>query len=135
MAKGKGYAYDELGRAFSAWKAFDKFVYIMRELHPELMASAELEHKFDPRRNWRFDFSWPTVKVAIEIDGFGWGHQSQKGMSQDNEKANRGVELGWRIFRYNSRDLGSIESIRKAVEQVSEFIVFPEDIILTTRMK
>ena len=43
-------------------------------------------------------------------------------MAQDNEKANAGVASGWRVFRYNSRQLGSKKGVSDAVEQVWWFL-------------
>ena len=114
--------YDDKGRSFSKWKPGDKFAYKMAEMHSEIHCEMTGEYQFDPNRKWRLDFAWPDKKVAVEIDGFGWGHQSQQGMSGDNEKANRAVELGWRLFRFNSRDLGSVAKIKLAVDQVCKYI-------------
>jgi len=60
---------------------------------------------FHPTRQWRFDFAWPDHKVAIEIQGFGKGHNSYAGMSSDYEKHNAAMLLGWKILYFMGHDL------------------------------
>lgn len=60
---------------------------------------------FNPRRQWRFDFAWPFEKLAIEVQGFGPGHNSYKGMSNDYEKHNNAILLGWKILFFMAHDL------------------------------
>lgn len=64
------------------------------------------QHKFHPVRNWRFDFCWPAAKLAIEIQGFGPGHNSYEGMQTDYEKHNAALLLGWRIIYFMAHDVG-----------------------------
>ena len=110
------------GQPFSKWKPADKFAYTFTRIHADITKHMRDEYYFDSARKWRLDFAWPTIQVAVEIDGFGYGHQSQQGMSLDNEKANRALELGWRVFRFNSADLGSLAKVEAAVEQVASYI-------------
>ena len=57
------------------------------------------EHMFHPTRKWRFDFAFPSVKLAVEIEG--WGrHQRRVGFSLDCEKYNTAESMGWRILRF-----------------------------------
>jgi len=61
------------------------------------------ELQFHPTRRWRFDFAWPTVNVAVEIDGGSWiggRHSTGLGMQQDHEKHNAAVVCGWKVLRY-----------------------------------
>jgi very-short-patch-repair endonuclease len=76
------------------------------------------EFRFHPVRKFRFDFAWPRHKVAVEIDGYGFGHQAIKGMAGDNEKINLAIECGWLVLRYTSRQLGSRDKRRAVVQQV-----------------
>ena len=59
--------------------------------------------KFEPSRKWRFDFAWPTQKVAVEIDGLRYdgkaGHQTVKGVLNDAEKYEAALLLGWKVYR------------------------------------
>ncbi len=69
------------------------------------------------------DFAWPELRVGVEIDGFGYGHQAQQHMATVNEKQNEAVELGWTILRFNSRQLGSHGATEEAVRQVCRVLM------------
>lgn len=55
------------------------------------------QHKFHPSRQYRMDFAWPANKLAVEIHGFGPGHCSLPGMTQDYTRHIQALLLGWRI--------------------------------------
>ena len=120
--KRAGVIYDAEGRPFSKWKPAEKFAYVLKREHPEIAEHCELEYRFDDIRMWRFDFCWPSVMVAVEAVGFGWGHQAQQHSAADNEKANRAVELGWRLLRFDSRLLGGKQGVIDAVNQTCRII-------------
>lgn len=66
------------------------------------------EHRFHPDRRWRFDFAWPEVKVAAEVEGgifSGGAHTRGAHFRSDCEKYNAAAELGWRVFRYTDREI------------------------------
>ena len=115
-------------KPFSKIKPAEKFLlkWISHGLsggHPQL------EYEFDEGgRKWRFDFCWPTERVAVEIDGLGYGHQAVVGMALDNEKANAAVRQGWRVFRYNSKQLGSHAAVEGAGEEVCAFLCQAKDV-------
>jgi len=58
------------------------------------------EHKFHPTRAWRFDFAWPSQRLAVEVDGR--RHRTCAGQRSDCEKLNEAVRLGWRVLRFPS---------------------------------
>lgn len=60
------------------------------------------EYSFHPTRGWRFDFAFPSQRLAVEVDGS--GHQRFGKTDKDNEKLNEACRLGWRILRFRSRD-------------------------------
>jgi very-short-patch-repair endonuclease len=60
------------------------------------------EFRFHSSRRWRFDFAFPSLKLAIEVDGS--GHQRFGTASKDYEKLNEAARLGWRVLRFRSRD-------------------------------
>lgn len=73
-----------------------------------------LEHRFDPIRRWRFDYAWPSAKVALEVDGSIWTngrHTRGSGWLKDTEKLNRAAVLGWRMLRCTPDTLTSAETI------------------------
>lgn len=93
------------------------------------------QHRFAaPDRKWRFDFSWPAQKVAVELNGGGFGrqvichkchakvmhrlkdgrwrqvrvgggHSTVAGQDADNEKINEAIRRGWRVLRYTTKQL------------------------------
>ncbi len=62
--------------------------------------------------SWRFDFAWPSVKVAVEIDGGTFlpakdqykesGHSRGKGYQRDCKKNNQAQLEGWCVIRADS---------------------------------
>jgi very-short-patch-repair endonuclease len=65
----------------------------------------ETEYRFHPTRRWRFDFAFPDLKIACEIDGGTWvggRHSRGKGIHSDCEKQCEAVILGWRILRFDA---------------------------------
>jgi very-short-patch-repair endonuclease len=89
------------------------------ELHCRTQLSATWqpgrEFVFDPPRKWRFDFAWPDIKIAVEIEGateFGKSRHSRgAGFEQDASKYNRAAELYWRVFRFSTAMVKSGEAI------------------------
>jgi hypothetical protein len=61
------------------------------------------EYRFDIDRKWRFDFAWPDLFIAAEVEGGTWQisrHTTPKGFEKDCEKYNTAAKLGWRVFRF-----------------------------------
>lgn len=99
--------------------------------HPVILAvlegiarGVETEHRFDASRQWRFDFAWPALKLAIEIEGgvfSGGRHVRGIGYVKDMEKYNAAALQGWLVLRYTpqqfTREAGRVISqIRGAVQ-------------------
>lgn len=70
------------------------------------------EYRFYDGRRWRFDYAWPDMKIALEVEGGVFGHkkndgtESKKGahssitgILRDIEKYNAATSKGWRILR------------------------------------
>lgn len=63
----------------------------------------EQEYKFHKTRRWRFDFAWPSKKIAVECEGGVYSngrHTRGKGFEQDCEKYNAATEDGWKVYRF-----------------------------------
>lgn len=68
-------------------------------------AKAEREYQFAPPRRWRFDFAWPSRRIAIEVEGVSFGrgrHQHPIGFAKDAEKHEAALRDGWRLYRVPS---------------------------------
>lgn len=61
---------------------------------------------------WRFDFAWPKLLVAVEVDGgtFNCGsHIRGKGYQRDCMKNNEAQLDGWSVLRADREMVGSDE--------------------------
>jgi hypothetical protein len=74
----------------------------------------ETEYKFtSPRgpagkgkpRKWRFDFSWPALKIAVEVEGGTWvkgAHSRGKRYASDCAKYGAAALSGWILLRWTT---------------------------------
>lgn len=53
-----------------------------------------------PDRKFELDISIPSLKMGIEVDGYGGGHQMPKGFIRDREKDVEAWLAGWQVFRF-----------------------------------
>lgn len=80
------------------------------------------EFKFHSERRWRFDYAWPSVKLALEVEGgifTGGRHINPVGFTKDMEKYNAAAVLGWRVVRCTPSTLLKTETsklLRAALE-------------------
>ena len=85
------------------------------ELHCRVYGlKPERECRFHDSRKWRFDFAWPSLMLAVEVEGGTWQvgrHQTGKGFAADCEKYNAAAILGWRVLRYTTDMVESNEAI------------------------
>lgn len=87
------------------------------------------ELQFHPSRKWRFDYACEREKIAVELQGGGWGnvvqchqchasvmrrskgggwfpvreggrHQNPKSLQGEYEKLNEAQKMGWRVFLF-----------------------------------
>jgi len=71
-------------------------------LRAERIKGYEREYYFHPSRKWRFDFAWPALMIAVEVEGGVWSggrHTRGKGFVEDCIKYNEAALLGWTVFR------------------------------------
>ena len=64
------------------------------------------ESLFHPKRKWRFDFCWPEIKLAVEVEGGTWSggrHNTGKGFEDDCEKYAEAALLGWTVLRVTGK--------------------------------
>ena len=55
-----------------------------------------------PIRNWELDFAFIPQKIAIELQGWGTGHLSYKGVLRDQHKHNDLILDGWLVLYFMS---------------------------------
>ena len=90
------------------------------------------EYKFLEDRRFKFDYAYPEVKLAIEIEGGIYfvtgGHKSIQGLQRDLEKYNLATQNGWRILRYTpeqSVGIAASRQIRATVDLI--MATYPQD--------
>jgi len=84
----------------------------------------EREYQFGYRRS-RFDFAWPTYKIAAEVEGGSWiggRHSRGKGFAADCEKYNAAALAEWFVFRFTADQVRDGYA-RKTLAQAFEWIV------------
>jgi len=80
------------------------------------------EHKFHEARRWRFDFAWPSLMLAVEVEGGTWvkgRHTRGSGYAGDAEKYNEAALRGWMVLRGSGdmvKDGSLLRAVRAAVE-------------------
>jgi len=110
------------------------FLFSLATLGHDLPAG-EPHYRFDPMRNWEYDYAWPLFKVAVELEGGAEGipvrchacgtnvhavkadgsigkeirvagyHAHRERFLTDMQKYRRGAILGWTILRYGHEDV------------------------------
>lgn len=92
----------------------------------------ESQVQFHPTRKWRFDFAFPSARLAIELQGGLFkggkgggtgkgGHNNVRGFIRDCDKFNAAQELGWTVLKYTQKHLDerpvqSIEQVRRVLD-------------------
>lgn len=79
----------------------------------------KIQYPFHPTRQYRFDFAFPEIKLAIEMQGYGPGHASFKEMYSDYVRHNEAVKLGWQIMYFMQPHIQK-DSLEKTLELVKE---------------
>lgn len=88
------------------------------------------EHRFHPRRRWRFDLAWPAAKVALEIEGGAWvygRHNRPQGFMGDIEKYNEAAFMGWVVIRATPDMLEDASFISRLIDLIKERMGEDED--------
>jgi very-short-patch-repair endonuclease len=79
------------------------------------LPNPEREVRFDAKRKWRIDFAYPSIKLAIEIEGGAYTHGRHtrgSGFVKDMEKYNALTEAGWMLLRYTPSGI-NFEQIKR----------------------
>ena len=75
------------------------------------------EFKFNPYREWMFDFAWPNSKAAVEVEGM--VHRIKARFESDIEKYAIAQLSGWTVLRVSGKTIRSGAAV-KWVEELLE---------------
>lgn len=84
------------------------------------------EYIFHPTRKWRFDYSLPQYKIAIEVDGGVWingRHNRASGYLKDLEKFNAAASMGWVVLKFTPDELykkSTFDIIRQTIKTIED---------------
>ena len=80
------------------------------------------EYRFHPTRMWRFDFAWPQIKLAVEIQGGGRNgrHLRYTGYKGDCEKLCEAVAHGWAVLYVVGEQVKSGEALEWIMRSILE---------------
>lgn len=76
--------------------------------------------------DWRFDFAYPDLMLAIEVEGGGWSggrHTRGSGFAKDMQKYAAAFRLGWTVYRCDAALIKSgqaAEDIKNWIDQHKE---------------
>lgn len=75
-------------------------------------------------REWRFDFAWPDMLLAVEINGAVYArgrHARGRGLENDYRKLGEALALGWSVYQCSSGMVASGEAI-ETVGRIMEYL-------------
>ena len=87
------------------------------------------QYRFAPPRRWTFDFCWPDLMLALEVEGGIWTkgrHTRGKGYEKDCEKYNEAALAGFRLLRVTTgmvRDGRALTVVERAIQAARKAIV------------
>lgn len=75
---------------------------LAKQIHLAGLPAPVREYRFLLARKYRFDFAWPLLRIAVEVEGGVWNqgrHLRPAGFEADAEKYAEAVLDGWRVLR------------------------------------
>jgi very-short-patch-repair endonuclease len=81
------------------------------------------EHRFHSKRRWKFDFAWPELKLAAEVEGGTWTggrHTRGAGFEGDCEKYSVAAIQGWMVVRFTSSMVSDGRAIDLLISALKE---------------
>jgi len=97
--------------------------YMALQLKSCKLPAPEREYRFNPGRDWRFDFAWPkgARKIALEVEGGTWSggrHTRGGGYESDCIKYSTAAVEGWCVIRATTgmvKDLRALALVERAL--------------------
>lgn len=71
-------------------------------------------------KDWRFDFAWPALMLAVEVEGVTLGHgrhQRMAGFNEDLKKYDSAMAQGWTVYRVSADLIHSGQAV-KTIEKL-----------------
>ena len=99
------------------------------QLRAAKLPAPQREHLFASPRKWRFDFAWPALALAVEVEGgvgAGGRHTRLAGFENDCEKYNTAAIEGWRVLRFTTRQVLQGEALA-FIQKNIEFVYVPHN--------
>ena len=87
----------------------------------------ESEYKFHESRKWRFDFAYPSLMIALEVEGgiYNHGrHTRPKGYENDCQKYNTAAMDGWVVLRFTGgmiKDGTAINTLKQCLNKEGRY--------------
>ena len=81
------------------------------------------EYQFHPERKWRFDFAWPDMLFAVEIEGGIWTggrHVRGQGFEGDLIKYNEATMLNWWVMRFSTTQVKNGTALSQTIEAATK---------------
>ena len=82
------------------------------------------EYVFASPRKWRFDFAYPEIGLAIEVEGGSWTqgrHVRGSGFEKDCEKYNNAVMIGWDVLRFTRNMIESGDALNMISDYLAKY--------------
>jgi len=81
------------------------------------------QFKFHPDRQWKLDFSYPELRLGVEVEGGIWrkgggAHSHPLNIERDIEKHNALIMARWTVFRFTPQIITSGTGLRMVEEWI-----------------
>lgn len=84
------------------------------------MKTEKREYLFSGAGKWRFDRAWPSLRIALEVEGF--GHSKWNRYHSDVRKYNQAGFEGWQVFRITSKMIDDGEPAMEFMKRFVEYL-------------
>jgi len=85
----------------------------------------DTEYRFDSERRWRFDFAWPALKFAVEVEGVtydGGRHQRVEGFENDLDKYQAALLQGWIVYRVSRKQIKNLQALTTVQQMLATLL-------------